>query len=51
MNDLLQSEVAKEVLTELKKLSFDEIMALPVSEEAKEINDNLLEMSEVIEDA
>ena len=50
IDKLPQSEIAKNILSELKKLSFDEIMALPVSEEARDINNALLEMSKCILD-
>lgn len=48
IDKLPQSEIAKDILSGLKKLSLDEIMALPVSEEAKDINNALLEMGDCI---
>ena len=51
MSDILpQSEIAKDILAQLNKLPFDEIMALPVSKEAEDINNALLAMSECILD-
>lgn len=49
MSDKLpQSQAAKDILAALRTMSFDEIMALPVSAEAKDINRILLEMSKCI---